>query len=690
MERRLPDSTPNLAVEMPDLAVDTALQDAEAAEASRQLSARGESPPAAVPGLRLLQRLGQGAFGEVWLADQPSTGKRVAVKLYTRRRSPDWPLLAREVEKLAALDASRNVVNLLHVGWDHDPPYFVMEHLTGGSLQDCLADGPVPREEAVRLAEGVARGLARTHGAGILHCDLKPANVLLDADGEPRLCDFGQSRLATERDPALGTLYYMPPEQAESSLSPREGRAGPNVRWDVYAAGALLHHLLAGRPPHRSESLDRRLETLPLTERLAAYAEAVREAPPVEIAGVDRPLMAIVRGCLDADPERRTPSAQRVLDQLRSRASARSRRPYLVAGFLLPALLALAVVGAAWRAVPAAVTTTADSLIRQKLAGDALSAKLLAVGLGQDIEARLSELREYAADARLPPAMAAADAGRPGDLRRLLSDWSADAARRQQANGRRPDTSWFVTNARGVSLDRTPRRTTVGDSFVWRDYFHGRGVEYPPHAVPADITPRSRAGVSRPFRSNATGQYMVALAAPVRDAAGQTVGVIARTGHLPDLLDQWERRIDAGRTSGRLLALVDVRQNQLLDHAAMTRENLDPLSDEQIAARLRLPEDLRDALASPTPPESRRDYLDPAASLDDSLAGPWLAAFAPVAETGWTAIVQERREAAVAPVESLRRIFVRWGLILAAVLGGLLLAAWMALRRVRPRVGRVD
>ena len=654
---------------------DTIVQDADARAASAELSRRGEAPPAGVPGLRLLRPLGRGAFGEVWLADQTSTGKRVAVKLYTRRRSPDWPLLAREVEKLAALDASRNVVNLLDVGWDHDPPYFVMEHLTGGSLQDRLKDGPLAAEEAVRMATGAARGLARAHSAGILHCDLKPANVLLDADGEPRLCDFGQSRLATERDPALGTLYYMPPEQAEAG---GPDGASPNVRWDVYALGALLHHLLTGRSPHRTDALDARLDALPLPERLHAYAEAVREGPAVELPGVDGELAEVVRDCLRPDPAERAANVQVVLDRLAARSRRRSRRPYLVAGVAVPLLLAVAVAVAAGRAIPAAVETTADSLVSQKLAGDALSARLLAVGLQQDIDARLSELTEYAERPELAAAIAAAEGGSPEALRSLLSGWSAEAARRLDANGRRADTSWFVTDAGGVSLDRTPKRTTVGVRFDWRDYFHGRGVEYPPDAVPADIDPRREAGVSRPFRSNATGQYMVALAAPVRDG-DRTVGVIARTSHLPDLLDAWGRRIGTG--GDRLLALVDVRQNQLLDHAAMTRANLDPLSDEQIAERLALAGPLNEALASPEPPASSRDYRDPAAALDASLSGPWLASFAPVGETGWTAVVQERRAAAVAPVESLRSIFVRWGAALAAVLAAMLAASWAVLRR---------
>ena len=91
----------------------------------------------------------------------------------------------------------------------------------------------------------MAIGLVHAHGKGVLHCDLKPANILLDQDGKPRLADFGQSRLSTEQAPALGTMFYMAPEQADLE-------AVPDARWDVYALGALLYCMLTGGPPHRT------------------------------------------------------------------------------------------------------------------------------------------------------------------------------------------------------------------------------------------------------------------------------------------------------------------------------------------------------------------------------------------------------------------------------------------------------
>ena len=171
---------------------------------AREMSLQRGRPPTQAPGYEPERFLGVGAYGEVWVAVERNTGRRVAIKYYAHRGGLDWSLLSREVEKLAFLFADRYVVQLLGVGWDADPPYYIMEYLEKGSLADRIAQGKVPVDEAVSLMRDVATGLVHAHGKGVLHCDLKPANVLLDQDGKPRLADFGQSRLSTEQAPALG------------------------------------------------------------------------------------------------------------------------------------------------------------------------------------------------------------------------------------------------------------------------------------------------------------------------------------------------------------------------------------------------------------------------------------------------------------------------------------------------------
>ena len=121
----------------PDPLADTVRPTDEDLAVTRKLSTSGakrfEPRPDDPPGYRLRKLLGRGAFGSVWLAREAATGKRVAVKVFRHVRALDWALLTREAEKLAALDASRHVVRLLAVGWDADPPYYVMEYLPEGA-----------------------------------------------------------------------------------------------------------------------------------------------------------------------------------------------------------------------------------------------------------------------------------------------------------------------------------------------------------------------------------------------------------------------------------------------------------------------------------------------------------------------------------------------------------------------------
>src|SRR6478672_9410505 len=230
---------------------------------SKDLSLQRTRPPAEVPGYQTQRFLGSGAYGEVWVGLDRNTGRKVAIKFYRHRGGVDWSLLEREVEKLRFLSADRYVVQLFYVGWDAEPPYYVMEYIEQGSLDDLLRrHGSFSVPEAVELLTEIAIGLSHAHGKGVVHCDLKPANVLLDQDGKPRLADFGQSRLSHEQKPALGTLFYMAPEQADL-------QAVPDVRWDVYALGAILYTLLTGAPPYRDEHAVDKYEATDLDDRLA-------------------------------------------------------------------------------------------------------------------------------------------------------------------------------------------------------------------------------------------------------------------------------------------------------------------------------------------------------------------------------------------------------------------------------------
>lgn len=687
---------------MPDVErmPETLEYDTAAQELAVQLSAAHDVPPSTVPGYEVLKRIGAGKFGSVWLAREHNTGKQVAIKFYSQRRGVDWALLGREVEKLAVLYTSRNIVGLISVGWDHDPPYYVMEYLENGSLAQRLEHGPVPVAEAVRIATRVAQALVHAHGSGILHCDIKPANVLLDQDDEPRLCDFGQSRLADERSHSLGTLFYMAPEQADL-------RAVPDAKWDVYALGALLYHLLVGEPPYRSEAHEQRLrEPRALAERLDTYRNIVSTAPRPQqhrqISGVDTSLADLIDRCLAVDPARRLPNPQAVLDRLQSRERQRARRPLILTGIVLPILLMLSILPFALDALRDTVTTSRASLIARAQESDALSAKLLAGSLQRELDDRLNELLTIAEDdsvRQLVQQQATLPREQRTELFALLDRRKRQVESRREELQRSLDASWFLQDEAGYQRWRSPLSETIDQAFPCRDYFHGQGGRVPASDDDSTATddcmnlaPITRPHVSTPYSSRTSQQWKIALSVPVwppgdeEPAATAVRGVLARSLNLSSLLADYQRGLtwkqeDRGQ---RYLALVDARSGIVLAHPWLTAAHLDPLTDLQDELRVspelatRLADWVTDTDATSADPALQLDhYRDPVGRLaPDEYGGDWIAALAPIGDTGWVAVVQERREPVLAPVEMLRDRLVTSGLIGMLVMTALIGAAW--------------
>lgn len=535
---------------------------------SQEMSLQREHPPIAVPGYEAEKFLGMGAYGEVWVARERNTGRRVAIKFYAHRGGLDWSLLSREVEKLAFLFADRYVVQLLGVGWDAEPPYYIMEYLERGSLAERLLNGPLPAHAAVEMFRDVAIGLVHAHGKGVLHCDLKPANILLDQDDKPRLADFGQSRLSHEQVPALGTLFYMAPEQADLEAS-------PDARWDVYALGALLYCMLTGGPPHRTGKTAEQFEQASnLVQRLARYRKLIEESPPAsghrQVRHVDRALADIVDRCLAPDPEERFPNVQAVLDALADRAARRARRPMMILGAVGPALLLLVVSLFAFRGLEEALRQSDTALTARALESNKFAAKFAARAAVHQLEERYRAVQEAAGS---------------DELRRVLADFVADeqiAGLLDQLGGSQPNaqpppedpdsafntfrghrqrqvlqkaldgaisdkmrepkvTGWFLTDARGVQIARVPQRlnpqepelaATIGKWYAWRSYFHGGRNDWPKTERPKTERPTrhiEETTVSAVYRSQATNQWMVAISHPVYGPAPEKafLGVVA-------------------------------------------------------------------------------------------------------------------------------------------------------------------
>ena len=667
---------------------DTEIQNEDDQERSRRLSLQGKTPPAQIEGYSIVRRLGMGAYGTVWLAREDRTGRMVAVKFYPHQRGLNWSMLSREVEKLAAVYTSHNIVRLLDVGWNAEPPYFVMEYFENGSLGGFMAQRRLSIDDSVRIVGEICNALIDAHGAGVLHCDLKPDNVLLDGQMHSRLCDFGQARMSHEQSPALGTLYYMAPEQANLD-------ALPDARWDVYAVGAILYHLLTGSPPHRTEEMQRKLESAEtLDERLHLYQKIISDSGvPTEhrkIKGVDGRLAGIVERCLSVVPSQRFPNAQAIRDALDDRERIRSRRPMLIAGFLAPIMLMAVMIPIFMNAMRGNLDSALQQITSRALESDALTARLQAAALDHEMHDRLEELETILSDRELSEALEELmnrdsddivsevrqhardeDKTAPRWLQLLNDAWERSAASNEE-HDRGPDTSWFLNDRSGIQIWRRKfSDVTIGKNFSYRDYFHGRGEDFPADHIPEGIAPLERPHVCNAYKSTTTGRQTVALSVPVKNKKGEVIGVLARSVHLGDLQERMGRLVSAPDTDGvqRVIALVEARDKtdwRLLDHPYLTEEVV------HAAEKNNTDVDLFDSLffdeatvtaiqasqSDGKPSEVKLEtYIDPISRLSDPGASifktEWLAAMAPVRDIDWMVIVQEPRNAMLEPVEAV-------------------------------------
>lgn len=300
-----------------------------------------------VPGYEVLKKLGQGTYGMVWHARNKSTGVEVAIKFFAHGAGDQWQILQAEVNQLAKLHADPGIVQLLGVEPGATPPYFIMDYAEQGSLAMRLEKGPLPVAESIKVFHRVVEALAYVHAKGVRHCDLKPGNILLDARGRPKVADFGQAHLSSDASPALGTFFYMAPEQADLS------KQIPDTRWDVYGLGALFYAMVTGRPPREDSTLRSQLEqTEQLAHRLQRYRSAVAKASPVtahrNVPGMDRPLADIIGRCLEVDPENRYHDANAILEALHRREWNRRQRPLLAYGLIVPLLVLVALGYLGW------------------------------------------------------------------------------------------------------------------------------------------------------------------------------------------------------------------------------------------------------------------------------------------------------------------------------------------------------
>ena len=205
-------------------------------------------------------------------------------------------------------------------------------------------------------------------------------------------------RLSHEQTPALGTLFYMAPEQADL-------QAVPDVRWDVYALGALLYCMLTGSPPYRSEAAVTEFQSAAdLEERLARYRQLIESSPlPVkhrQIPGVDRELADIVDGCLAPRREQRYANVQEVLDALGARERRRARWPLVLLGFVGPALLLAIVSIFAWSSFETVMGESDKALQTRAFESNLFAAKYVAKTVTNKLELYYRAVEEMARQPR--------------------------------------------------------------------------------------------------------------------------------------------------------------------------------------------------------------------------------------------------------------------------------------------------
>jgi eukaryotic-like serine/threonine-protein kinase len=216
-----------------------------------------------IPGYQLLEKLGQGSMGTVFKARQLSMNRLVAVKMLHPKLAAQQDLLQRleREARLAAKLSHNNIVQAIDVGTAGNLHYFIMEYAEGTTIKQELEKGRVFNErEALEIIIQIAQALQHAHRRGLIHRDVKPANIILTGEGIAKLADLGMARETTDDEMAraekgmtIGTPYYIATEQIH-------GRTDIDARADIYSLGATLYHMVTGEPPFPGTKIDEVLD----------------------------------------------------------------------------------------------------------------------------------------------------------------------------------------------------------------------------------------------------------------------------------------------------------------------------------------------------------------------------------------------------------------------------------------------
>jgi WD40 repeat protein/tRNA A-37 threonylcarbamoyl transferase component Bud32 len=260
-----------------------------------------------IPGYEVLEELGRGGMGVVYKARQHGLDRFVALKMILSASQASAAEAARFMHeaKTIALLKHPNVVQVHEFGSQDGKPFFSLEYLEGGSLADRLRGEPQAPLLAAQTVQLLAHAVQAAHEHGIVHRDLKPGNILLAADGTPKISDFGIAKqsdsVITATGEVLGTPSYMAPEQAGGKAK----TVGPAA--DIYALGAILYEMLTGRPPFKGASAWETIQFVTNSDPVTP-----RQLQPM----VPRDLETICVKCLEKEPAKRYPTAAALASDL--------------------------------------------------------------------------------------------------------------------------------------------------------------------------------------------------------------------------------------------------------------------------------------------------------------------------------------------------------------------------------------
>jgi predicted Ser/Thr protein kinase/TolB-like protein len=298
---------------------------------------------------RIVEKIGAGGMGEVYLAEDSKLNRKVALKFLSSHLCQDDACrqrFEREAQAAAKLNHP-NIVTIYEVSEFNGRPFFAMEHVEGQSLRELIKAKELPIERVIELAIQICEGLHKAHQSGIVHRDVKPANILIDADGRARILDFGLAAVQgsdhlTKTGSTLGTIGYMSPEQAKGEEV--------DQRSDIFSLGVVLYEMITNKSPFK-------------TDNDAATLRNITETEPEPLAryktGVGAELQRIISKAISKDKTLRYQHADELaadLKQLLSPSGSvpvkRSRRMRIVAPLLIVIVLStIALVFKPWKLV---------------------------------------------------------------------------------------------------------------------------------------------------------------------------------------------------------------------------------------------------------------------------------------------------------------------------------------------------